>query len=75
MATITINGVTFTGNSVSIVNGRVTVDGAAGDGTVSGVVEVKLDGLNVAPNIVALHGASGDHASPNLATGHRRIGA
>jgi hypothetical protein len=75
MATITINGVTFTGSSVSIVNGRVTVDGAAQDGTVSRVVEVKLEGLNVAPNIIAMHGASGDHACANVPAGHRRIGA
>ena len=46
MATITIDGRTFHGNSVAIRNGKVTIDGAAQDGTLNGVVEIKVtDGL------------------------------
>lgn len=43
MATIQINGVTYTGNSVNIINGRVIVDGREQDGDkLSGVVEIRV---------------------------------
>lgn len=43
MGTITINGRTFRGNNVSIVGGRVTIDGVAQEGEqLSGVVEVRV---------------------------------
>ena len=45
MSTIKIDGRTFTGRSVSIINNRVTIDGVEQDGTLSGVVEIRvLDG-------------------------------
>jgi len=42
MGTITINGSTFNGNNVSIINGVVTIDGKAQNGTVNGVVEIRI---------------------------------
>lgn len=43
MNRITINGVTYTGaGSISVVNGVVTIDGVRQDGTVSGVVEIRV---------------------------------
>jgi hypothetical protein len=42
MPTINIDGRSFAGRSVSIVNGVVTIDGKRQDGTVSGVVEIKI---------------------------------
>lgn len=42
MGTITIDGRTFQGNSVQIRNGVVRIDGVAQEGTVSGVVEVRV---------------------------------
>jgi hypothetical protein len=42
MPTINIDGRSFVGRSVSIVNGVVTIDGERQDGTVSGVVEIKI---------------------------------
>ena len=42
MSTIIIDGKVFTGNSVSIRNGVVVVDGKVQDGSVSGVVEVRV---------------------------------
>lgn len=46
MATITIDGRTFSGSNVSIRNGKVTIDGAVQDGTLNGVVEIKItDGI------------------------------
>lgn len=42
MATVTIDGVIFSGNNVTIHNGRVTVDGKAMDGVLNGVVEVRV---------------------------------
>jgi len=42
MATITIDGKTFTGRSVTIINGRVTIDGQLQDGTLQGVVEIRI---------------------------------
>lgn len=42
MATVVIDGRSFSGRSVSIINGRVTIDGVAQDGTLSGVVEIKV---------------------------------
>ena len=44
MGTIHIDGRTFIGNSISIRNGVVTIDGVAQGGTVNGVVEIKIDG-------------------------------
>ena len=42
MGRIVIDGQVFEGNSVSIINGVVTIDGVRQDGTVSGVVEVRI---------------------------------
>jgi hypothetical protein len=42
LATINIGGRSFVGHSVSIINGVVTIDGVRQDGTVSGVVEVRV---------------------------------
>lgn len=42
MATISIDGRTFSGRSVSIINGRVTIDGVPQDGVLNGVIEVKI---------------------------------
>lgn len=41
MARITIDGRTFDGNSVSIINGRVVVDGKE-QGAVHGVVKIQI---------------------------------
>lgn len=46
MSTITIDGRSFPGaRSVSIINGRVTIDGVPQDGTLSGVVEIRVEGV------------------------------
>lgn len=42
MGTIDICGRRFRGNNISIVNGRVTIDGVLQGGSVSGVVEVRV---------------------------------
>lgn len=42
MARFTINGVTFTGNTVQIRNGEVIIDGQKQDGSLSGVFEVRV---------------------------------
>lgn len=42
MATINIGGRVFSGRSVSIRNGVVTIDGVRQDGTLSGQVEIKI---------------------------------
>lgn len=39
---IIIDGKVFAGNSISIRNGRVTIDGKLQDGEVNGVVEVRI---------------------------------
>ena len=39
---ITIDGRTFSGNNVTIRNGIVTIDGVRQDGSVNGVVEVRV---------------------------------
>ena len=44
MSSITIDGKTFSGNSVSIVDGKVTIDGVVQDGTLEGVVELHITG-------------------------------
>lgn len=44
MAKISIGGRTFTGNNVSILNGVVIVDGVQQDGTLTGQVELKIEG-------------------------------
>jgi hypothetical protein len=46
MNRITIDGRSFNGaNSVSIVNGKVIIDGVAQDGTLSGVVQIRVEGV------------------------------
>lgn len=46
MATIVIGGRTYRGNSVSITNGVVVIDGVRQDDSVSGVVEIRvIEGL------------------------------
>lgn len=43
---IVIDGVTFQGNRITVRNGTVTVDGKVQDGTLSGVIEVRVvDGV------------------------------
>lgn len=42
MATIIIDGKVFSGNNLTIRNGVVIIDGKSQDGTVSGVVEIKV---------------------------------
>lgn len=42
MATINIDGRTFSGNNVTIRNGRVIIDGKEQEGAVNGVVEVRV---------------------------------
>jgi hypothetical protein len=42
MPTINIDGRSFAGPSVSTANGVVTIDGKPQDGTVSGVVEIRI---------------------------------
>ena len=43
MNRVTINGITYTGaGSISVINGVVTIDGKRQDGTVSGVVEIRV---------------------------------
>lgn len=42
MARIVIDGRSFSGRSVSIINGRVTIDGVSQDGALSGVVEIRI---------------------------------
>lgn len=42
MASINIGGRLFTGRSISIINGRVTIDGVTESDAVSGVVEIKI---------------------------------
>jgi hypothetical protein len=42
MAKFTIDGRTFTGNRVDIVNGRVTIDGVVCEDTLSGRVEIHI---------------------------------
>ena len=42
MARITIDGRTFVGNSIQMRNGVVVVDGVVQDGTLAGVVEVRV---------------------------------
>lgn len=42
MGTISINGQVFSGNNVSIINGRVTIDSVVQQGDVKGVVEIRV---------------------------------
>lgn len=42
MATMSVNGITVTGNSISVVNGKVIVDGIEISGNFSGNVELKI---------------------------------
>jgi hypothetical protein len=42
MASVVIDGKSFNGNNITIRNGRVTVDGVTQDGTLHGVVEVRV---------------------------------
>lgn len=42
MATININGRTYRGSSVSIIDGVVFIDGKQQEGAVSGVVEIRV---------------------------------
>lgn len=39
---IVINGRGFSGNNISIINGRVTIDGKSQEEAVNGVVEVRI---------------------------------
>jgi hypothetical protein len=42
MATIVIGGMTYSGSSVRIFNGQVTIDGVVQGAKVTGVVEIKV---------------------------------
>lgn len=42
MAKIIIDGRTFAGNNISIRNGVVTIDGVKQDGSLTGVVEIRV---------------------------------
>ena len=42
MGTIKIDGRQFQGNNITIRNGVVTIDGVAQEGTLSGVVEIRV---------------------------------
>lgn len=42
MARIVIDGKVFSGNSISIRNGQVTIDGVTADGTVNGVGAIRV---------------------------------
>ena len=42
MSKVTINGTTYEGDCISITNGSVTVDGVKQEGTLSGVVEIRI---------------------------------
>jgi hypothetical protein len=44
MATITINGVTYTGDNVSVHNGRVTIDGKEADAADAPRVTIEVHG-------------------------------
>lgn len=46
MANFTINGTTFSGDNITITNGRVTIDGVTQEQSLSGVVQIKItDGI------------------------------
>ena len=42
MGTVTVNGKTYVGNDLQIINGKVLVDGREVDNGLSGVVEVRV---------------------------------
>lgn len=42
MATVTIDGRMFSGHRVAIINGKVMIDGVAQDGSLTGVVEIRI---------------------------------
>ena len=58
---IVIDGREFQGNNVSIVNGKVTVDGVVQDGELSGPVTVTVHG-----NVENLSNISGDVTANNV---------
>lgn len=41
---IKINGVTYSGTKVSIINGNIIIDGTSIKGKVSGVIEIRIEG-------------------------------
>ncbi len=42
---VKIDGRTFQGNNVSIINGHVTIDGKPIDGQLNGVVKIEIEGV------------------------------
>lgn len=52
---IVIDGREFTGNSISIVNGKVTVDGVAQEGQLVGDVKIDVHG-----DVVSMNAGSGN---------------
>ena len=44
MATININGVTYTGNSIRYSNGKVIIDGKTVDGSNMPIINIKVEG-------------------------------
>lgn len=45
MATITINGVTYSGNNISINNGKMTIDGVDASNIPDNVMTIKVEGI------------------------------
>lgn len=58
-SSITVNGKTFRGNDVSIVNGRVIVDGVEQDAPGNGYSSMRLS-IKIEGNVELLETASGD---------------
>lgn len=60
MATVTINGITYQGNNITINNGKVVIDGRQESEQLSGVVEIritegKLDSLTTDASVICGH--------------------
>lgn len=66
-STVVINGVTYSGTNVSIVNGKVVVDGATQDQQLIGVVNVVVNGdaneVNTVSGDVSINGSVGSVSS------------
>ena len=58
---ITVDGKTFTGNNVSIVNGQVIVDGKTQDGSFTGPITVTVHG-----DVESLENHSGNVTANNV---------
>lgn len=58
MGTISINGKTFTGNNISVVDDKIFVDGKQVEGGLSGVVKIDVSGdlMNLNCTTATIHG-------------------